>query len=66
MGDDSCVVRLTDGDGDSDDGTFNFTVEAVDDGGDGIKLPGGSSSLDLWSLTLLGALPLLRRRRRLD
>jgi hypothetical protein len=29
-----------------------------------ITLPGGSSSMDLWSLSLLGSLPLLMRRRR--
>ncbi len=59
-GPDTCSVRVTDGDGDSAaaDATFNFTVEG------GLELPGGPGSLDLWSLTLLGALPLLRRRRR--
>ncbi len=58
-GPDSCVVTVTDGDGSSDTGTFDITVA---DGG--IKLPGGGSAVDLWSLSLLGALPLLRRRRR--
>jgi len=61
FGPDSCVVRITDGDGDQDTGTFTITVNEVNTG---LILPGGSSSLDLWSLSLLGALPLLRRRRR--
>lgn len=60
-GTDSCTVQVTDGDGDSDSATFNFTVEAS---AALFELPGGPGSLDLWSLTLLGALPLLRRRRR--
>jgi hypothetical protein len=59
-GEDSCVVTLTDGDGDADTATINVTVEAEDE----ITLPGGSSSMDLWSLSLLGSLPLLMRRRR--
>jgi hypothetical protein len=29
-----------------------------------ISLPGGGGAIDLWSLALLGGLPLLRRRRR--
>ena len=60
-GTDSCTVQVIDGDGDSDSATFNFTVEAS---AALFELPGGPGSLDLWSLTLLGALPLLRRRRR--
>jgi hypothetical protein len=62
-GTDSCSVQVTDGDGDSDNGTFDFTVDATSAP---LVIPGGpgSGSLDLWSLTLLGALPLLRRRRR--
>jgi len=60
-GPDSCVVTATDGDGSTDTGTFSITVTAVDDA---LKLPGGGSAVDLWSLSLLGALPLLRRRRR--
>ncbi len=60
-GPDSCVVTATDGDGSTDTGTFSITVNAVDDA---LKLPGGGSAVDLWSLSLLGALPLLRRRRR--
>ena len=42
-------------------GTISITVNEVDDE---LKLPGGGSAVDLWSLSLLGALPLLRRRRR--
>ena len=61
VGPDSCVVTATDGDGSTDTGTFTITVNAVDDA---LKLPGGGSAVDLWSLSLLGALPLLRRRRR--
>ncbi len=60
-GPDSCVVTATDGDGSTDTGTFSITVNAVDDA---LKLPGGGSAVDLWSLSLLGTLPLLRRRRR--
>lgn len=59
-GTDACTLTLTDGDGDTDTATINVTVNAVDS----IKLPGGSSSMDLWSLSLLGSLPLLMRRRR--
>jgi hypothetical protein len=58
-GDDSCVLTLTDGDGDSDTATISITVND-----NAITLPGGSSSMDLWSLSLLGSLPLLMRRRR--
>jgi hypothetical protein len=57
---DSCVLTLTDGDGSADTATINVTVNAEDS----ITLPGGSSSMDLWSLSLLGSLPLLMRRRR--
>lgn len=63
-GPDSCVVRLADGDGDGVNATFSFTVNAAGGGG-GLQLPGGSGAIDPWSLALLGALPLLRRRRRL-
>ncbi len=63
-GADSCILSLTDGDGDdpadTDTATIDITVNAADD----ITLPGGSSSMDLWSLSLLGSLPLLMRRRR--
>jgi hypothetical protein len=59
-GADSCVVTLTDGDLDPVDATISITVNAEDE----ITLPGGSSSMDLWSLSLLGSLPLLMRRRR--
>jgi hypothetical protein len=57
-GADSCVVTLTDADGDSDTGTFAFSVL-----GGGVTLPGGGSAVDPWSLLLLGGLPLLARRR---
>lgn len=60
-GTDSCVVRLTDGDGDFDDGTFTFTVEGEETGV--FNLPGGSA-LDPWTLALLASgLAALRRRR---
>jgi hypothetical protein len=58
-GDDSCVVTLSDADGDSETGTFTFAIESS-----AISLPGGGGAIDLWSLALLGGLPLLRRRRR--
>ncbi len=65
FGPDSCVLTITDGDAittnDTDTGTFSITVNEVDDA---LQLPGGGGALDLWSLSLLGALPLLRRRRR--
>jgi hypothetical protein len=59
-GPDSCVLTLTDGDGDPDTAAISVTVNSVDE----ITLPGGSSSMDIWSLSLLGSLPLLLRRRR--
>jgi len=58
---DSCVLTITDGDGSTDTGTFNITVNEIDDA---FRLPGGGSAIDLWSLSLLGGLTLLRRRRR--
>ncbi|MEO7387287.1 MAG: Ig-like domain-containing protein [Gammaproteobacteria bacterium] len=61
FGTDSCVVTITDGDGDADTGAFSVTVNEVDNA---LNLPGGGSAVDLWSLSLLGALPLLRRRRQ--
>jgi len=61
FGPDSCVVTITDGDGDADTGTISITVNEVSGA---LKLPGGGSAVDPWSLSLLGALPLLRRRRR--
>lgn len=61
FGADTCVVTITDGDGDTDTGTISITVNEVDDD---LVLPGGGSAVDPWSLSLLGALPLLRRRRR--
>ncbi len=65
-GSDSCVVTITDenGAGQSDTGAFTITISAAGGGGgSGGLLPGGGS-FDLWSLALLGCLPLLRRRRR--
>lgn len=61
-GNDSCVVRLADGEGDFDDGTYNFTVSAAGGGGSGVGLP-SSSSFDPWSLSLLAGVYWLRRRR---
>ncbi len=62
FGSDSCEMELVDGDGDPSPGaTISITVTEADNQ---LKLPGGGSALDLWSLSLLGALPLLRRRRR--
>ncbi len=65
-GNDSCVVRLADGEGDFADGTYTFTVNATGGGGGGGTgglLPGGSSAFDPWSLALLAGLPLLGRLR---
>jgi len=65
-GNDSCVIRLVDGDGDGANGTYNFTVTGGGGGGGGgggASLPSGSSSFDLWSLSLLAGLSWLRRRR---
>ena len=54
------MLTITDGDditaNDTDAGTFSITVNEVDDS---LQLPGGSGALDLWSLALLGALPLV-------
>ena len=61
FGSDSCVLTITDGDGDTDTATITITVNEVSGA---LTLPGGGSAIDLWSLTLLGALPLLRRRRK--
>ncbi len=61
FGSDSCVVTITDGNGDTDTGALTITVNQVSDD---LKLPGGGSAVDPWSLAFLGALPLLRRRRR--
>ena len=52
---------ITDDDGETATGTVTVTIQAAQTD---IKLPGGSSAVDLWSLALLGGLPLLRRRRR--
>jgi len=65
VGTDSCVVTVTDGDGDPANATFTITINAAGGGGGGGGgglLPGGSA-FDAWSLALLGALPLLARRR---
>jgi hypothetical protein len=61
---DTCVLTLTDedGSGDADTATINITVNAPTSNQP--TLPGGSSSMDLLSLSLLGSLPLLMRRRR--
>ncbi len=61
FGTDSCVVTITDGNGDSGTGTINITVNEVSNE---LRLPGGGGAVDPWSLSLLGLLPLLRRRRR--
>jgi hypothetical protein len=61
FGPDSCVVTITDANGDADTGTISITVDQVSGN---LRLPGGGSAVDPWSLALLGALPLLRRRRR--
>jgi hypothetical protein len=66
FGTDSCVLTITDGDAittdDTDAGTFSITVNEVSDE---LQLPGGGGALDLWSLSFLVGLPLLRRRRRI-
>jgi hypothetical protein len=62
-GGDTCVLTLTDSDADSDTATIDITVSEEEEEVE-ITLPGGSSSMDLWSLSLLGSLPLLMRRRR--
>ena len=59
FGTDSCVMTLTDGNGDTDTATINVTVEEAIV----VVFNGGSSALDPWSLAFLGGLPLLRRRR---
>ncbi|MEO8224764.1 MAG: GlyGly-CTERM sorting domain-containing protein, partial [Gammaproteobacteria bacterium] len=66
-GTDSCVVTITDenGTGQSDTGTFAVTVNAAGGGGgggSGVSLP-SAGAVDLWSLSVLAGLPLLRRRR---
>jgi hypothetical protein len=64
-GSDTCSVRLTDLDGNNPDAAAsNATITVTVNAADSITLPGGSSSMDLWSLSLLGSLPLLMRRRR--
>lgn len=64
-GSDSCIVTITDenGTGQSDTGTISLTITGGGGGGGGAQLP-SSGAVDLWSLTLLAGLPLLRRRRR--
>ena len=62
FGVDSCVVTLTDGNGDSDTGTIAITVDEVTGI---IVIDGGSSAVDPATLAALGGLlPFLRRRRR--
>ena len=60
FGADSCVLSLTDGNGDTDTATISITVEEEIL----VVFNGGSSAVDPWSLAFLGGLPLLRRRRR--
>ena len=65
-GSDSCVVTITDEDGagQSDTGTISITITGGGGGGGGgAQLP-SSGAVDLWSLSLLAGLPLIRRRRR--
>jgi hypothetical protein len=62
-GADECTVTLTDADGESVDAVVTITVNAATNEID-IRLPGGKSALDLFSLILLGGLPLLRRRKQ--
>jgi hypothetical protein len=62
-GADSCVLTLTDGNDSTDTATITITVNAA--GGSGAYLPGGGGSLDLWSLSLLGGLVWLRRKKLL-
>lgn len=60
FGTDSCTLTLVDGNGQSDTAVISITVNEVSND---LILPGGGSSMDVWSLALLGGLPLLRRRR---
>jgi hypothetical protein len=64
VGEFSCEVTVTDADGDEDTATFTFTVEEATVEDDRPRLPGGGGAMDLWSLMLLGGLPLLGLRRR--
>ena len=58
-GTDTFVYRMTDANGvDSDTATVAINISAPK-----AKLPGGSSAFDLWSMSLLGGLSLLRRFR---
>ena len=66
-GADTCSVTLTDADGDAVEATVAITVTAPPPSGGNegdLRLPGGKSALGLWSLILLGGLPLLRRRQQ--
>jgi len=60
-GPDACTVTITDGNGDTDEGIIDLIIAA---GQSTEGLPGGSSATDLWTLSMLLGLPLLRRRRR--
>jgi hypothetical protein len=61
FGTDSCTVTIEDGDGSEGTATINVTVDEVSND---IRLPGGGSAVDGFSLAFLAGLPLLRRRRR--
>jgi hypothetical protein len=60
-GPDECTVTITDGNLDTADAVIDFLIAA---GQSTVGLPGGSSATDLWTLSMLLGLPLLRRRRR--
>lgn len=55
-GTETFTYEVTGGEGEMDTATVTVTVKE--------KRSGGSSGLDLWSLALLGGLPLFRRHRR--
>ena len=66
-GSDSCIVTITDegNAGQSDTGTIGITITGGGGGGGGgggAQLP-SSGAIDLWSLSLLAGLPVIRRRR---
>jgi hypothetical protein len=60
VGVDSCALTVTDGAGHSDTSTVSITVDQVINE----SLSGGSSASDPWTLLLLSALALRRRRRQ--
>jgi hypothetical protein len=63
-GPDECTVTITDGNLDSADAVIDFLIAAAPSNEGTEGLPGGSSAVDLWTLSMLLGLPLLRRRRR--